>query len=98
MTVKHPHWQCPRCGTIMFWFGATSHLNRCREGEEPWREALRRAPERGEEVVTGPGSTSHTARVSPPDPPHPAHRRAGRRHRSMACGCDADATVGVFLA
>jgi hypothetical protein len=27
--VKHPHWQCPRCNAIMFWFGATSHMNRC---------------------------------------------------------------------
>jgi hypothetical protein len=27
--VKHPHWQCPQCGIIMFWFGACSHMNRC---------------------------------------------------------------------
>lgn len=33
MAVKHAHWQCPRCGTIMFWFGAASHVNRCRGGE-----------------------------------------------------------------
>jgi ribosomal protein S27AE len=42
-TVKHPHWQCPRCGQVMFWFGATSHMNRCKVGEEPWRKALRKA-------------------------------------------------------
>ena len=36
-TVKHPHWQCLRCGTVMFWFGATSHKNRCMVGGEPWR-------------------------------------------------------------
>ena len=40
-----PQWQCPRCGRIMFWFGAASHLNRCREGEESWPEALWRFPE-----------------------------------------------------
>lgn len=29
--VGHPKWQCPDCGRIMFWFGATSHMNRSRE-------------------------------------------------------------------
>jgi ribosomal protein S27AE len=28
--VEFPHWKCPRCGTVMFWIGATSHKNRCR--------------------------------------------------------------------
>ena len=32
----------------MFWFGATSHLNRCRLGEERWREELRKTAEEGE--------------------------------------------------
>ena len=26
--VQHPQGQCPDCGRIMFWFGATSHMNR----------------------------------------------------------------------
>ena len=26
---NHPHWQCPRCGIVICWFGATSHMNRC---------------------------------------------------------------------
>jgi hypothetical protein len=41
MAVEHPQWQCPRCKTVMFWLGATTHKRHC-DGEEPWREALRR--------------------------------------------------------
>lgn len=26
------------CDQVMFWFGATSHKNRCTVGDEPWRE------------------------------------------------------------
>jgi ribosomal protein S27AE len=40
MAVKHPRWQCPRCGQVIFWFGATSHKNRCTIGDEPWRKKL----------------------------------------------------------
>ena len=40
--VKHPHWQCPRCGIVIRWAGANSH-DRCRVGDEPWRKVLREA-------------------------------------------------------
>jgi hypothetical protein len=30
---------------MTFWFGATSHMNRCTAGDEPWREALRKTAE-----------------------------------------------------
>jgi hypothetical protein len=45
MAVEHPQWQCPRCGTVIFWIGATSHMNRCWVGWEPWREELRKTAE-----------------------------------------------------
>jgi len=34
IAVKHPRWECPRCGQVMFWFGASSHQSRCTVGDE----------------------------------------------------------------
>jgi hypothetical protein len=52
--VKHPRWQCPRCGTVIYFFGATSHMNRCWPGWERWREGLNRGAE------TDPDRTAET--------------------------------------
>ena len=27
--VKHPKWKCDKCGTVIHFAGATSHMNRC---------------------------------------------------------------------
>jgi len=35
--VKHPNWQCPKCGQVLFWAGAASHMKRHSEGAKAER-------------------------------------------------------------
>lgn len=41
MTVKHPHWQCPGCGEIIYYLGAAHHIGGCKDhpGCEKYQEA-----------------------------------------------------------
>ena len=39
-SVKHPRWQCPGCGAVMFYIGASHHIGGCDEhpGCEKYKE------------------------------------------------------------
>ena len=43
--VKHPHWQCPGCGKIIYYLGAVHHAHGCKDhpGCEKYQEAKYRA-------------------------------------------------------
>ena len=43
--VKHPHWQCPGCGKIIYYLGAGHHAHGCKDhpGCEKYQEAKYRA-------------------------------------------------------
>ena len=41
MTVKHPHWQYPGCGTVVYYIGAVHHAYGC--GDHPVCEKHREA-------------------------------------------------------